>query len=114
MLTLVTKDDDKRGSYQNAWAAKQDAIAQSEQHELLYTETQKVFAGLVQTMVASAYTSRVYLTYRKKYCTVKVASPTVREMLNPAVGRLERSLAGLDAGIVRVRTKTSVIYRIPR
>ena len=93
------------------FAAHLDAKRRSAEAQKLYSKTQQKEAAVVHEAVRVSYIrSKVYLTYRNKFYTVKVHHATKADALSKDVAKVEKLLA--DVGATKVVSKQGIIYRI--
>lgn len=94
----------------NKMAATLDAKRRSAAAEKNYTQEQQAVAHALHMQMASAWIrSRVYLTYRDTFVTVKIDKPTAADKLSKEVTAAEMHAQALCAG--KIVTPQSIIYR---
>ena len=87
------------------WAAHLDAKRKSAAAQTAYSKTQQKEAAIVHEAVRVSYIrSKVYLTYRNKFYTVKVHHATKADAMSKDVAKVEKLLT--DVGATKVVTKT--------
>lgn len=84
-MTISTQVRDRREDVKhNAWAAWVDAQEKNEENCLLWSEAKQKEALEILNQARDAYMrSQVYLNYRKKYITVKIADPVAADKITP-------------------------------
>ena len=93
------------------WAAHLDAKRRSAQAQQFYSKTQQKEAAIVDEAVRVSYIrSKVYLTYRNNFYTIKVHHATKADATSKEVAKVEKLLA--DVGATKVVSKQGIIYRI--
>jgi hypothetical protein len=101
--------DTKESTYK--FAAFMDARVKSYAASTHYTEAEKLAAERVRLALELVYRAReVYVTFRKKFVTVKVDAGSVRDTKMLTV--LETEYAA--RGITKAVTAQGIIYRIPK
>ena len=94
-------------------AAYLDAQRRSTVSKQLYTTQQQQQADALHELTRSAFIrSKVYLTYRDKFYTVKIEKPTAADRLSREANNIEQMFAA--AGAEKVVTAQGTIYRVTR
>lgn len=94
-------------------AAYLDAQRRSIVSKQLYTNEQQQQADALHELTRSAFMrSKVYLTYRDKFYTVKIDKPTAADRLTREASNIEQMFAA--AGAEKVVTAQGTIYRVTR
>ena len=95
------------------YAAYLDAKRRSAAAQAAYSNTQQREAKTVYEAVRVSYgRSKVYLTYRDKFYTVKVHHPSAADAVSKEVAKVERILSEL--GAEKVVSAQGIIYRIAK
>lgn len=91
--------------------AAQDARARSYAASTHYSDAEKIVAERVKLALELVYRARqVYVTFRKKFITVKVDSASVRDAKMLTLLEQEYAIKGITKAV----TAQGVIYRIPK
>lgn len=97
----------------NKFFAYKDAVKRSSVSQELYSKTQQREAKQLHEQVRQAFMrSRVYLTYRDSFYTVKVDKPTAADKISSAATKVEKLFDEL--GAEKAVTAQGIIYRIKR
>jgi len=92
------------------FAAHLDATRRSKESQAAYSKTQQREANLMYENVRHAFArSKVYLTYRDNFYTVKVHRPTASDKLSKEVTKIEKLFT--DVGATKVVSAQGIIYR---
>ena len=95
-----------------AWVAARDAAMKSYAASTLYTEAQKVRAERMKLGLEMVYAARsAYITYRKKFVTIKLDQARVRDRKTLALLEQDYTAQG---DITKVITDQGITYRIAR
>jgi len=95
-----------------AWVAARDAAMKSYAASTLYTEAQKVRAERMKLGLEMVYAARnTYITYRKKFVTIKLDQARVRDRKTLALLEQDYTAQG---DITKVVTDQGITYRIAR
>ena len=95
-----------------AWIAARDAAMKSYAASTLYTEAQKVRAERMKLGLEMVYAARnAYITYRKKFVTIKLDQARVRDRKTLALLEQDYTAQG---DITKVVTDQGITYRIAR
>ena len=95
-----------------AWIAARDAAMKSYAASTLYTEAQKVRAERMKLGLEMVYAARsAYITYRKKFVTIKLDQARVRDRKTLALLEQDYTAQG---DITKVITDQGITYRIAR
>ena len=95
-----------------AWVAARDAAMKSYAASTLYTEAQKVRAERMKLGLEMVYSARsAYITYRKKFVTIKLDQARVRDRKTLALLEQDYTAQG---DITKVVTDQGITYRIAR
>lgn len=95
----------------NKFFASQDAKLRSYAASTHYEDSERTAAERVKLGVELCYFAKnVFITYRKKFITVKIEGATVRN--KEALADLEQGYA--ERGIKKIVSEQGVIYRIPK
>lgn len=95
-----------------AWIAARDAAMKSYAASTLYTEAQKVRAERMKLGLEMVYAARsAYITYRKKFVTIKLDQARVRDRRTLALLEQDYTAQG---DITKVVTDQGITYRIAR
>ena len=94
-----------------AYAAARDAQFKSACEEQNYTDAQKIVAQRMKFALELCYGStKIFVTYRKKFIVVKVNQASVKDRKNLTL--LEKDYE--TAGYTKVVSAQGVSYRIPK
>lgn len=94
-----------------AYAAARDAQFKSACEAQNYTDNQKLAAERMKLALELCYfNTKVYITYRKKFITIKVNKAEIRDRRNLSL--LEKDYE--TAGYTKVVSAQGVSYRIPK
>jgi hypothetical protein len=107
--------ESKELEYQNAgkfaWFAARDARMRSYENASLYTESEKNRAERMRMGLTLVYAGKEFhIEYRKKFISLKIDKPAVRDRKNLAL--LESDYTVL--GVVKRVTNQGITYRIPK
>jgi len=95
-----------------AWLAARDAAIKSYAASTLYTEAQKIRAERMKLGLELVYyCKQVYITYRKKFITIKLEQACVKD--RKTLTLLEQDYT-VEGSITKVITEQGVTYRIAR
>jgi hypothetical protein len=95
-----------------AWLAARDAAVKSYAASTLYTEAQKIRAERMKLGLEMVYSVKsAFLTYRKKFVTIKLDQAQVRDRKTLAL--LEQDYI-MQGNITKVITAQGITYRIAR
>lgn len=92
------------------WAASVDAVKRSSTEKLAYSDLQRLQAERMKIGLEMVYANDVYINYRKKFISVKIDQPAVKDLKN--LRALEKQYE--EAGIEKLISPQGVIYRIPK
>lgn len=93
------------------YAAHLDAKRRSAAAQTAYSKTQQREATTVYEAVRVSYSrSKVYLTYRDNFYTVKIHHPAAADKVSKEVAKVERILE--DLGAEKVVSAQGIIYRV--
>ena len=106
-LFMIEKETEHKSAGQFAWFAERDARLRSAVNSSLYSDKQKIRAERVE-LVFSA--EKIYIEYRKKFISVKVNKPDVRDRKGLAL--LEMTYQ--NEGFEKCKTSQGVTYRLFR
>ena len=105
--------DTQEQAMSRKYAAHLDAKRRSAIAQMGYSMTQQREAKTVYEAVRVSYSrSKVYLTYRDKFYTVKVHHPAAADKMSKEVTKVEQVLDEL--GAEKVETAQGIIYRIAK
>lgn len=94
-----------------AYAASRDASMKSYAASTSYTEAEKVTAERVKLGLEMVYSAKaVYITYRKKFVSIKLDQARVRDRVNLKFLEAEYE----TKGYVKAVTDQGITYRIPK
>ena len=95
-----------------AWIAARDAAMKSYAASTLYTDAQKVRAERMKLGLEMVYSARsAFITYRKKFVTIKLDQARVRDRKTLAVLEQDYTAQG---DVTKVVTDQGITYRIAR
>ena len=95
----------------NKYAAYMNARVRSYAASTGYTEQEKIAAERMKVVLSIVYMFKdIYVTYRKKFITVKLDQARVSDKVS--LSELEAEWT--DKGITKAVTPQGVIYRIPK
>jgi len=108
---MKSKELETQSAGYYAWAAARDAQFKSACESQNYTQAQKLIAERMKLALELCYfNTEVYITYRKKFITVKVNKGQVRDRRNLSLLEKDYELAGYE----KVSSTQGVSYRIPK
>jgi len=108
---MLEKELETKSAGYYAYAASRDASMKSLIASTHYTEAEKITAERVKLGLEHVYSARgVYITYRKKFISIKLDQPRVRDRVNLRL--LEEEYA--SKGYVKASTEQGITYRIPK
>lgn len=94
-----------------AYAASRDASMKSFAASTHYTEAEKITAERVKLGLELVYSTRaIYVTYRKKFVSIKLDQPHVRDRVNLKFLETEYE----QKGYIKASTPQGITYRIPK
>ena len=94
-----------------AFAASRDAKMKSYAASTFYTEAEKVTAERVKLGLEMVYSAKgVYLTFRKKFISIKIDGARVRDRVNLKFLEAEYE----QKGYIKAVTDQGITYRIPK
>ena len=94
-----------------AYAASRDASMKSYAASTSYTEAEKVTAERVKLGLEMVYSAKgVYLTYRKKFISIKLDGARVRDRINLKFLEAEYE----TKGYTKSSSAQGIIYHIPK
>jgi len=106
-------DNKEASTHYSKQAAYLDAQRRSIVSKQLYAEQQQQQADALYELTRSAFMrSKVYLTYRDKFYTVKIEKPAAADRLSREASNIEQMFAA--AGAEKVITAQGTIYRVTR
>ena len=102
-------EKDYKSAGQWAWFAERDARMRSAVNSTTFSDAQKLKAERVKLALELVYSAeKVYIEFRKKFISVKVNKPQVRDRKGLAL--LE--MCYQNEGLEKVKTAQGVTYRI--
>jgi hypothetical protein len=105
--------DTQEATLGTKWFAHKDATLRSAAAEGLYSKTQQRQAKMLHEEVRKAFIrSKVYLTYRDKFFTVKVHRPAAADKMSKEAANIDKLFTELNAE--KVQTAQGIIYRVGR
>jgi hypothetical protein len=105
--------DTQEAALGRKWFAHKDATQRSAAAEGLYSKTQQRQAKMLHEEVRKAFVrSKVYLTYRDSFFTVKVHRPAAADKMSKEAANIDKLFAELKAE--KVATAQGIIYRVNR
>lgn len=108
---MKSRELETQGAGYFAWAAARDAQFKSACEAQNYTDAQKLSAERMKLALELCYfNTKVYITFRKKFITVKVNKGQVRDRRNLTL--LEKDYE--SAGYTKVVSAQGISYRIPK
>lgn len=108
---MKSRDLDTEGAGRFAFAAARDAQFKSACEAQNYNQKQKIAADRMKYAMELCYSNKnIYITYRKKFISVKIDGATVKDRKNLAL--LEQDYE--SAGYTKVVSTQGVTYRIPK
>lgn len=108
---MKTKELETKSAGYYAYAASRDASMKSFAASTFYTEAERVTAERVKLGLELVYSAKgVYLTYRKKFISIKLDNARVRDRVN--LRYLEEDYE--QKGYVKAVTDQGITYRIPK
>jgi hypothetical protein len=106
-------DTQDAGSAYSKQAAYLDVKRRSELAKQQYSTAQQQEAEALQQLTRQAFMrSRVYLTYRDKFYTVKIEKPTSADRLTREASNIEQMFSAI--GAEKAITAQGTIYRVKR
>jgi hypothetical protein len=106
----ATELDSKAAPF--AWVAARDAAMKSYAASTLYTDIQKVRAERMKLGLEMVYYARsAFITYRKKFVTIKLDQARVRDRKTLALLEQDYTAQG---DVTKVITDQGITYRIAR
>jgi hypothetical protein len=92
-----------------AWFAARDARKRSLTNSTLYSDAQKITAERVKLGLEICYSAKdIYIEYRKKFISIKINKPTVRD--RKALALLESDYDKF--GYEKCKTAAGITYRL--
>ena len=108
---METKELEYKNAGQFAWFAARDARMRSFANSTLYTEAEKNRAERMRMGLTLVYGGKEFhIEYRKKFISVKIDKPVVRDRKTLALLESDYNLIG----VVKRVTNQGVTYRIPK
>ena len=108
---MKARELETQGAGYFAYAAARDAQFKSACEAQNYTDAQKLVAERMKLALELCYyNTKVYITFRKKFITVKVNKGQVKDRRN--LNLLEKDYE--SAGYTKVVSNQGVSYRIPK
>ena len=108
---MITKETEHKSAGNFAWFAERDARMQSAVNSSLFSDSQKIRAERVRLGLEMVYSAeKIYIEFRKKFISIKVNKPNVRDRKGLAL--LETSYK--DEGFEKCKTSQGITYRIFR
>jgi hypothetical protein len=108
---MKAKELETKSAGYYAYAASRDASMKSFAASTFYTEAEKVTAERVKLGLEIVYSAKgVYLTYRKKFISIKLDGARVRDRVNLKFLEAEYE----TKGYIKKSTAQGIIYRIPK
>ena len=108
---MIEKETEHKSAGQFAWFAERDARLRSIVNSSLFSDKQKIRAERVKLGLEMVYSAeKVYIEFRKKFISVKVNKPNVRDRKGLAL--LEMSYK--NEGFEKCKTSQGITYRIFR
>ncbi len=108
---MKSRELDTEGAGRFAFAAARDAQFKSACEAQNYSQKQKIAAERMKYAMELCYSNKtIYITYRKKFITVKIDGAAVKDRKNLAL--LEKDYEA--AGYTKVVSAQGVTYRIPK
>lgn len=105
---MITRETDNKPAIY-AWFAVQDARMRNIKGASHYTDSQKARAEGMKFALELVYSAReIYINYRKKFISIKVDRPLVRDRHNLTL--LEKDWTAL--GVEKVSTPQGINYQI--
>ena len=110
-LFMIEKETEHKSAGQFAWFAERDARLRSAVNSSLYSDKQKIRAERVKLGLELVFSAeKIYIEYRKKFISVKVNKPDVRDRKGLAL--LEMTYQ--NEGFEKCKTSQGVTYRLFR
>ena len=107
LMTEIETNHKPAGQY--AWYAERDARLRSAVNSTLYTDAQKIRAERVKLGLELVYNAeKVYVEFRKKFISVKVNKPVLKDRKGLAL--LEMTYK--NEGFVKCKTSQGFTYRL--
>ena len=108
---MQAKELETKSAGMYAYAAARDARMKATAMWSHYSEAQKIQAERMKLGLELCYSAKgIYVNPRKKFITIKIDNPVVRDRKNLAL--LEADYAA--AGITKVLTEQGIVYRIAK
>jgi hypothetical protein len=108
---MIEKETEHKSAGNYAWFAERDARLRSAVNSSLYSDIQKIRAERVKLGLELVYSAdKVYIEFRKKFISVKVNKPSVRDRKGLAL--LE--MCYKNEGLEKCKTAQGITYRIFR
>jgi hypothetical protein len=108
---MIEKEREYKSAGKFAWFAERDARLRSAVNSSLFTDEQKLRAERVKLGLEMVYSAdKVYIEFRKKFISIKVNKPNVRDRKGLAL--LEVCYA--NEGFEKCKTAQGITYRILR
>lgn len=108
---MKSRELDTEGAGRFAFAAARDAQFKSACEAQNYSQQQKIAAERMKYAMELCYSNKtIYITYRKKFITVKIEAAVVKDRKNLAL--LEKDYE--TAGYTKVVSTQGITYRIPK
>ena len=108
---METKELEYKTAGQFAWFAARDARMRSFANASLYTEAEKNRAERMRMGLTLVYSAKEFhIEYRKKFISLKIDKPVVRDRKTLALLESDYNLLG----VVKRVTNQGITYRIPK
>ena len=108
---MLTKELETKSAGNFAWFAERDARMRSAVNSSLFSDKQKIRAERVKLGLEMVYhADKVYIEFRKKFISIKVNHPSVRD--RKGLSLLETCYK--NEGFEKCKTAQGVTYRIFR
>ena len=108
---MIETEREYRSAGKFAWFAERDARLQSAVNSSLFTDAQKLRAERVKLGLELVYSAeKVYIEFRKKFISIKVNKPNVRDRKGLALLEVSYTAEGFE----KCKTAQGVTYRILR
>ena len=111
MLKMIEQEREYKSAGKFAWFAERDARLRSAVNSSLFSEKQKLRAEQVKLGLELVYSAeKIYIEFRKKFISVKVNKPNVRDRKELAMLELCYATEGFE----KCKTAQGITYRILR
>ena len=108
---MIEQETKHKSAGNYAWFAERDARLRSTVNSSLFSDKQKLRAEQVKLGLEMVYSAeKVYIEFRKKFISIKVNKPNVRDRRELAL--LEMCYA--NEGFEKCKTSQGITYRILR